>query len=288
METISLKRCQSRNIIIFGESGVGKSAVINQIYDEPLVKSSSQAVGCTKNSVQVSRRLKSHPNLLLNLYDTVGLSESAEGSVSTASALVQLIKLAYAIPTGINLLICCAAKGRLSSERFKANYRIFKEQLCEDRIPCLLVITHCDNDDPIDDWWHENEDHVVNKLKFRFVDAVCVSTLKAKKKKPDHILEDYKVSRQNLIAAIRKYSLPEPIKIDSWSRRVIVAARSFFNSFTEWFPWLKKYEVSLRPELVKMLIELNYSQENAEKEIEKLLKELAEKDLFASYDIITA
>ena len=41
----------------------------------------------------------------------LGLSESAQGSVPTARAFVELIKLAYAVPEGINLLICCHSKG---------------------------------------------------------------------------------------------------------------------------------------------------------------------------------
>ena len=276
------------NIIVFGESGVGKSALINQVYDRPVVKSSSQAIGCTVENIKVSGTIQDRPDLSFNIYDTVGLSESADGSIPTVTAFIQLIKLAYAVPNGINLLICCAEKGRLSSERFKANYRILKEELCENRIPCLLVITKCDGDDPIDDWWFENEATVRNKLRFDFVDGVCVSTVKTKKKDPNRILEDYKVSRQNLVAAIVKHALTKPTSIDSWSRKVIVAARSFYNGFAKWLSWLRLQQAPLRPELVQMFIELSYSQDAAYEEAEKLLSELSQEDLLAPYHEVCA
>jgi hypothetical protein len=258
------------------------------MYDKIVVKSSSQAVGCTMKNAKVSGTLQDRSHLSFNLYDTIGLSESTDGTVPTATAFVQLIKLAYAIPNGINLLICCAEKGRLSGDRFKANYRIFKEELCENRIPCLLVVTKCDGDEPIDDWWRENKDIVRNQLKFDFIDGVCVSTIKTKKKAPENILEDYKISRRSLIEAIIKYALHKPISIDSWSRKVIVAARAFYNSFTKWLSWLGLQETSLRPELEQMFIGLNYSPEKAKKETRKLLQELSEEELLAPYHKIDA
>lgn len=276
------------NILIFGESGVGKSSLINQVYDKIVVKSSSQAVGCTIENTKVTGTLKDWPHLSFNLYDTVGLSESADGSVPTAKAFVQLIKLAYAIPNGINLLICCAEKGRLSSERFKANYRILKEELCENRIPCLLVITRCDGDYPLNEWWTDNKETVREDLKFNFVDGVCVSTLKATKRKPDDILQDYIESRRTVIETIIKHALPKPILIDAWSRKVIIAARLLYNSVAKWLSWLGVHQTSLRPELVNMFTELNYSSESAKVATDRLLEELSKKDLVTPYREVDA
>ena len=179
------------NIILFGESGVGKSAVVNQIFDRPVVRVGNQAVGCTVESTKVSGFLKDYPNIYCNVYDTIGLSESSKGSVPTSRAFVELIKLAYAVPEGINLLLCCHSKGRVSSERFKANYRIFKEELCENRIPCVLVATKCEGDDPIDEWWFENRKLIREQLEFDFADGVCVSTIRSKRSTPTVVLEEY-------------------------------------------------------------------------------------------------
>ncbi|CAF2527464.1 unnamed protein product [Rotaria sp. Silwood2] len=276
------------NVIVFGESGVGKSSLINQIFDKIVVKASNQALGCTTENARISSVLTGYSGISCDIYDTVGLSESADGSVPTETAFVQLIKLAYAIPNGINLLICCHNKGRIANDRFKANYRIFKQELCGNRIPCLLVITNCDGDEPLDEWWIENEEVVRKRLLFDFIDCVCVSTLKTKKNKPNVALRDYQVSRDNLIRAIIARALPKPIKIDSWSRKVIIAAREFFNTFSTWFSWFGVRKATLRPELKQMFISLNYSEEKAEQATEKLLRELADKDLQAPYRDIEA
>ena len=60
------------NIILFGESGVGKSAVVNQIFDRTTVRVGSQAVGCTIESTKVSGFLKDYPTIYCNVYDTIG------------------------------------------------------------------------------------------------------------------------------------------------------------------------------------------------------------------------
>ena len=218
----------------------------------------------------------------------MGLSESSDGSVPTTTAFVQLIKLAYSVPGGIHLLICCHAKGRISGERFKANYRIFKEELCENRIPCLLVVTKCDDDDSIDDWWVENEDIVRNQLKFDFADGVCVSTLRTRRSTPTVVEAAYRVSRTNLIEAVENHALEEAVLIDSWSRKVMVAARAFFNQIRGWLPWFRMQRQTLRPDLVAMFESLGHSPEEAKEQTEVLLRELTEMDLLAPYHEVQA
>ena len=283
---ISVGTIYHYNIIIFGESGVGKSALINLIYDRLIVKSSSQAIGCTTENAKVTGILEDQPHLSFDLYDTVGLSESAQGSVPTVTAFIQLIKLAYAIPNGINLLICCAEKGRISGERFESNYKIFKDGLCDNRIPCLLVLTRCDDEGPSDEWWTDNKNDVRNRLGFDFIDAVCVSTIKTKKKEPEKIRQEYVQSRSHLLDAIIKHSLRRPLTIDGWSRRVLIFARSLYNSFAKWLSWFGIQQAALRPELIGMFLELHYSHEDAKRETEKLIMELEQEDLLAPYQTI--
>ncbi|CAF3801303.1 unnamed protein product [Rotaria socialis] len=265
------------NVIIFGESGVGKSALINQIFDKNVVEASNSAVGCTIISAKVSETLKEYPHLKFNVYDTAGLSESG------GDAFVQIVKLAYSIPNGINLLICCAEKGRLAGERFKANYRIFIEELCEKRMPCLLVVTKCDNDHPLNKWWNDNEDIIRNQLRFEFIDCVCVSTLKTTRRIPNDTLEDYIESRSNLVQAILKCSLSEPMPMDSWKRTARSYAQSFFSRTRE---LLSFEESSLWPELERMFIELGYSPDNAKSEAKQFLKDLQEPNLMVPYEVV--
>ncbi|CAF5091834.1 unnamed protein product, partial [Rotaria magnacalcarata] len=50
--------------------------------------------------------------------------------------------------------------------------------------------------------------------------------------------------------------------MDSWKRTALMYARSFYNNVLK---WLGFEQISLRPELIKMLIELGYSPENAKR-----------------------
>ncbi|CAF3259075.1 unnamed protein product [Rotaria socialis] len=228
------------NVIIFGESGVGKSALINQIFDKNVVEASNSAVGCTIISAKVSGTLKEYPHLKFNVYDTAGLSESG------GDAFVQIVKLAYSIPN---------------------------EELCEKRMPCLLVVTKCDNDHPLNTWWNDNEDIVRKQLKFEFIDCVCVSTLKTTRRIPNDTLEDYIESRSNLVQAILKCSLSEPMPVDSWKRTARSYAQSFFSRTRD---LLSFEESSLWPGLERMFIELGYSPDNAKSEAKQFLKDLQE------------
>ncbi|CAF1394896.1 unnamed protein product [Adineta ricciae] len=274
------------NVVIFGESGAGKSALINLIYDDIVVKSSDCVLGCTMDNAKVTGSIKGYPDLTINLYDTAGLSESTDGNVPTSTAFVQLIKLAYAIPNGINLLICCHSNPRISTEQFKANYRIFIENLCEHRIPCLFVRTNCDHDNPPNKWWIENCDDIKNKLKYKFIDGVCVSTIKSSPTNPNVVLNQYLISRINVIRAITTHALRAPISIDSWKRKVMIMVRSSYNKLIRYVAWLGFQEVSLRPELEEMFLKLQFTPEDAKQEAAKLLLELNEKDLMAPYQEI--
>ena len=275
------------NVVIIGESGVGKSALINLIHDADVVLSSDQAIGCTTVSAKIVGEVKDHPDLRLHLYDTAGLSESADGSIPTSEAFVQLIKLCYAIPGGIHLLIFCHAKGRLSSAQFKTNYRVFFEDLCEKSVPALLVVTNCDTDDPLNYWWDTNKDLIRNKLRFEFVDGVCVSTVRSRRNSPDQILEVYKTSRCNIIEAIERHASRTPISIDSWKRKLIVYIRQVFNTIADWLQWFGLQQRSLRPELEQMFTELQFSPQAAKVETEKLLRELQNPDLIGPYQVVS-
>lgn len=69
--------------MIFGETGVGKSSVINLIANQDLAHISNDAVGCTFRSER-------HPIMLGDIscaiWDTVGLDEGSEGTVPAKEA----------------------------------------------------------------------------------------------------------------------------------------------------------------------------------------------------------
>jgi predicted GTPase len=109
------------NIILFGESGAGKSSLVNMIVGRNTAKVSSDASGCT---------FKSEPhNALIDgsffvVHDTAGLNESDQGRVPHWKAIRELYTLIRQLD-GVSLLIYCM-RGRVK-ENAKANW-IFVQQ----------------------------------------------------------------------------------------------------------------------------------------------------------------
>ncbi|CAF3801234.1 unnamed protein product [Rotaria socialis] len=210
------------NVVVAGESGVGKTSVINAIFDNMQLATSSGAVGCTDECHAVRDSPKDYPSILLRMVDTVGLYESLEGTVSSQKAMEMLDKKLESLyaTDGIHLILFCIRKGR-QSQQTSQHYKNIVHNLCEDQVPCILVITRCEDDDPLGEWWEKNKVILIEKLQFHVEDAVAMTTLKKEEN-----LEDYNESRMKLIAAIEKYALKDPWRAKDFKQKL----SSFFRN----------------------------------------------------------
>lgn len=101
-----------KNVIIYGESKVGKSTLINAILDKECgdggaAKTRGGMSGCTFEFKYYDSQYQN-----IYLYDTAGLSEGTFGTVTNEDAVDSLIKLLIDLSDsgGINLLIMCISK----------------------------------------------------------------------------------------------------------------------------------------------------------------------------------
>ncbi|XP_037032054.1 uncharacterized protein LOC119071289 [Bradysia coprophila] len=141
----------NRNVIIFGESGSGKSSLVNLLLGQERANVSDKAVGCTFNFQEYAT-----PNF--NVYDTVGLSEGMSGTVRPDLAIKELMHLLQSLHHGVALLIFVIQKGRIKKSLNK-NYNLFVDGLCMKNVPVVLVITHCEMETVPGTWWNENQQH---------------------------------------------------------------------------------------------------------------------------------
>ena len=147
------------NVLVVGETGVGKSSVINLIAGEKLADVSSSASGCTMEATSYDIVLsdKEGHGHHIRLFDTVGLNEPSLSKNDYLSAVekanVLITQLLYT--GGIRLLIFCIRGGRITAVT-QNNYHLFRDILCQNQVPVAFVITGMENEQPMEGWWNRN------------------------------------------------------------------------------------------------------------------------------------
>ena len=157
------QRTHSPNVLIVGETGVGKSSVINLIAGEQLADVSSSASGCTMQAASYDivlrdRQGPGHQAHHIRLFDTVGLNEPSmsKNDYLTAIQKANLLITQLWCTGGIRLLIFCIRGGRITSVT-QSNYHLFRYILCQNEVPVAFVITGMESEQPMEAWWGRNE-----------------------------------------------------------------------------------------------------------------------------------
>ncbi|KAH7925922.1 hypothetical protein BV22DRAFT_1033417 [Leucogyrophana mollusca] len=198
-----------RNVIVFGESGVGKSSLINMVADMPTAGTSSDSVGCT---LRYEAYLSTIEGETFNLWDTVGLDEGTFGTVPAAMAEGQLKTFLCRLTAanGIDLVVYCV-RGTRARKALLHNYRILCSIINRRRVPVVLVVTGLENyEGKMEDWWARNEQELKH-YGMCFDGHACVTTLNVKMVK-DVILRDRcEESRRSVRDLIRRNR-----RSDSW------------------------------------------------------------------------
>ena len=149
---------QTINVVLFGETGVGKSSVINLIARKDIAKVSSDVNGCT---MQYQYYPISFDNMDFTIYDTIGLEEPQMGVNGYLKAIEKAYELISKLSAagGIHLLLFCMRGGRITATT-QSNYRLFCECLCNTKVPIALVFTGLEREEKMEDWWTRNKTHI--------------------------------------------------------------------------------------------------------------------------------
>ena len=146
---------KSINVILFGETGVGKSSVVNLIAGRTVAEVSLDVEGCTMHSKEYRFDVGS---MRVSIWDTSGLEEPEMGvhgyvpAVEKAWLLIKQLREAG----GVDLLLFCIRGNRITMTT-QSNYRLFYEVLCGQQVPIALVITHLEREVNMEDWWDRNK-----------------------------------------------------------------------------------------------------------------------------------
>ncbi|KAI9572097.1 P-loop containing nucleoside triphosphate hydrolase protein [Boletus coccyginus] len=144
----------AQNIVIFGETGSGKSSLVNLIVGQNVAATSYGTDGCTLDSTLYETDVGEYH---LRIYDTVGLNEPQLGAEHYLAAIEKAHRLITALNNagGVHLLVFCVRGGRITATT-QHNYRLFYEFLCCRLVPVALVITNLESETPMERWWQRN------------------------------------------------------------------------------------------------------------------------------------
>jgi predicted GTPase len=167
---------------------------------KPVAEVSDYASGCTTSNKCYS--ISHRDNNGYTFWDTPGLNEDREGSVSLQAAVQDLLQLVN--DQGVNLLIYCI-RGRLVNT-IRVNYDLFWGIICKEKVPILLVVTGLEGKHDMDEWWRVNEKSI-KKMKMVFAGHACITSWKGR----ENIYETvYEESAEKVWALVREHCRPMP------------------------------------------------------------------------------
>jgi len=204
----------SKNIIVFGQSGAGKSSLINMMIGQEVARVSESAIGCTLTH-------QSYHSEEYTYFDTAGLDEGSQGAVSAVDAVANLIQLMKSLKDGVGLLMYVIRKGRIT-DTTERNYELFAKAICMSKVPVILIITHCESEAETGDWWKNERHHFIEKYKMTFHDVISACT---KPGIPGQSLSDviavlnsrYADTKMKVANAVRVHCLEQPWVMKNWS-----------------------------------------------------------------------
>ena len=196
---------KSIRILVFGATGIGKTSLCNAL---------TGRVRPTDNGARgITAKSHIYPpfqtgDCKIQIIDTVGLHESAHGTVPAEQASIALIELLEKAKDGFSLLIHVTRASRITKEH-DDDYKFFVEKMTQGRIPVILAVTGCENEQPMISWVERNQD-AFSRFAYKELVPTCFAS--------GGPMEDFFAplraqSREHLLRSIIQNALAEPSKL---------------------------------------------------------------------------
>ena len=220
------------NVIVFGETGTGKSSLINMLGGAPLAGVSSQALGFTFASQAYDLMLAGKP---YRVWDTAGLNEGQQGTIPADVALGNLKSLIQNMGDGVSLLVYCI-RGTRFRDILRFNYDMFTSIICQNKVPVVLVITGLENESPMDSWWDANKKEFKTRG-LKFDGHACVTTTKGKQARDGTFMfqEEYEESETKARDLVATHCSSQPWKMESarWMSEIGLRMAEYMQRYNQ-------------------------------------------------------
>jgi len=212
------------NVVIFGESGAGKSSLINLLCGSDVAAISSSANGCTLHATPYDYTDPTETSF--RFWDTAGLNEGDGGRVPNVEAVVRLYRLIMSLHDGISLLIFVMRAPRIRDASAK-NWTLFHEIICRRQVPAVIAITGLEGEESMDAWWTQNQDSF-HAQGISPIGHACVAGTRGKRSRDGtHKFNDeYEVSREKMLVMIQQFFLRQPWQPHcvEWFREIVTVS----------------------------------------------------------------
>ncbi|HRQ45776.1 MAG TPA: GTPase domain-containing protein [Rhodocyclaceae bacterium] len=192
-------------VLVFGATGSGKTSLCNVLTGLTRPTDNDARGVTSKSHAYVPFTVEGHR---IELIDTVGLHESTEGTVPADKAIIEIVELLKKAKDGFSLLIHVSRATRITKEH-EDDYAFFVKKMTRGRIPVILAVAGCENEDSMGDWVERNRSAFAS-YRYRELIPCCFASagpLEA------HYVPLREQSREALMASIVRNALLEPEKI---------------------------------------------------------------------------
>jgi GTPase Era involved in 16S rRNA processing len=163
----------TRNVVVFGETGVGKSSVINLMAGQEIAHISPDSHRCTLHWTEYQVTFENGNRY--KVFDTVGLTNPRLQTGDYLTAFSNAYGLINTLKErgGVNLLLFCI-RGGVVSATMQSSYMLFFEFLCKKKVPLALVVLNLEREVRMEDWYTRNMGHL-EKHNIRSVGHACIT-----------------------------------------------------------------------------------------------------------------
>ncbi|KAG2088664.1 P-loop containing nucleoside triphosphate hydrolase protein [Suillus discolor] len=168
------RRKDTYNIVIYGQSGAGKSSLINLITKKQVARTSPDAEGCTRQTTVYGYDVVTENRTLkVQLFDTAGLDEGAQGTVPNPQAEHALKRL-FQTHMKIHIIVYCV-QGVKNAPALRRNYDLLSR--FKRNVPVVLVVTGLEDREPeMEEWWKRNQASI-SYSGMDFAGHACITAL---------------------------------------------------------------------------------------------------------------